>query len=64
MNGLMSRYRESLAQTPGPVMAKDIPNVRIDLRGLSAYARKRGVQPAELSEEERQRFLSEPCRHG
>lgn len=58
MNGLMKRYRESLARTPGPVLAKDIPDMRIDLRGLSAYAKERGVQPAELSDEEKRRFLS------
>ena len=62
MNGLMSRYRESLANTPGPVMAKDIPDVRIDLRGLSAYARERGVQPVDLSEAEKKRFLSDPMK--
>ena len=54
----MSRYRESLAATPGPIMAKDIPDVRIDLRGLSAYARERGVQPVELSDAEKARFLN------
>ena len=58
MNGLMKRYRESLARTPGPVLAKDIPDVRIDLRGLSTYAKERGVQPAELSDEEKRCFLS------
>ena len=62
MKETMSRYRESLAHTPGPIMAKDIPNVRIDLRGLSAYARERGVQPIDLSEEEKKRFLSEPVK--
>ena len=62
MNGLMERYRKSLRETPGPVMAKDIPDVRIDLRGLSAYARGRGVQPAALSDEEKARFISAPIK--
>ena len=58
MNGLMSRYRESLAQTPGPIMQSDLPSVVVDLRGISAYARERGVQPAQLSDEEKARFVS------
>lgn len=57
MNGLMSRYKKSLASTPGPVLSKDIPPVRIDLRGLSAYARERGVQPADLKDEEKSAFV-------
>ncbi len=58
MSGLMSRYRESLAQTPGPIMQDDLPRVIVDLRGISAYARERGVQPAQLSEEEKALFIS------
>lgn len=61
MSGLMDRYKKSLNETPGPVAAKDIPNVRIDLRGLSSYARERGVQPSMLSDQEKRRFLSTPA---
>ena len=57
MNGLMSRYKESLAETPGPIMERDLSDVVVDLRGISAYARERGVQPAQLSKEEQERFI-------
>ncbi len=57
MSGPMSRYRKSLAATPGPIMAADLPAVTVDLRGISAYARERGVQPSELTDDEKARFV-------
>lgn len=57
MSGLMQNYRESLANTPGPILLKDIPKMVIDYRGLIKYAREKGVQPAMLSEKEKQKFV-------
>ena len=57
MNGLMEKYRESLAATPGPVDLSECPKVKLDLRGMMAYAQERGVQPIDLSESEKARFI-------
>ncbi len=57
MNGLMQRYKESLRNTPGPVLLKDLPPLSIDYRGLVSYARSKGVQPGLLSEEEKASFI-------
>lgn len=59
MNGLMQRYRESLENTPGPILLKDLPPMMIDYRGLIKYANKKCVQPVELSEQEKKRFILE-----
>ena len=58
MSGLMQRYNESLEQTPGPVLPKDLPRITVDYRGLLAYARQKGVDPAALSEDEKNRFVT------
>lgn len=50
-------YRESLANTPGPSLLKDIPPMVIDYRGLIKYAREKGVQPVNLSEQEKEKFI-------
>ena len=60
MSGPMSRYRQIIDEIPDPISIDDIPDVKIDLRGLSAYARERGVQPVELSDEEQNMFYSVP----
>ena len=60
MNGRMERYRASLAETAGPVSLRDCPQVKMDLRGLMAYARERGVQPVDLSHDEKVRFVDVP----
>lgn len=60
MNGPMERYKASLQDTPGPISLKDCPHAKVDLRGLLAYARSAGVQPADLSDEEKRRFVNIP----
>ena len=57
MSGLMQRYNESLSQTPGPVLPKDLPRMTVDYRGLLAYAKQKGVEPAELTVEEKEQFI-------
>lgn len=59
MNGLMKKYRESLANTPGPVDKESIPKVRIDYKGLLKFAKEKGVTPADLSFEETLPFMTE-----
>ena len=57
MNGLMSRYRESLANTPKPIMPSQLANTKLDLKGLLAYAKAKNVSPASLTEAEKKRFV-------
>lgn len=57
MNGQMSRYKKSLATTPAPLSLSKCPKLKMDLSGLLKYAKIKGVQPAELSAEEKQRFV-------
>lgn len=59
MNGQMSRYKESLKNTPKPVMPSQFAGTRIDLKGLLAYAKSKSISPADLSEQEKERFVSE-----
>ncbi len=56
MNGLMNRYRESLKNTPKPIMPSQILKTHIDLKGLMSYAKSKNVSPADLSEAEKKRF--------
>ena len=60
MSGLMESYRASLQDTPGPISIRDCPKVKMDLRGLMAYAREKGVHTAELSDAEKLRFTDLP----
>ena len=59
MSGLMKKYKESLASTPGSVDKESIPKVRIDYKGLIKLAKEKGVTPAELSFEETLPFMTE-----
>ena len=43
MNGLMNRYRESLKNTPEPVLPSKINGKKIDLSGLIKYAKSKNV---------------------
>ncbi len=60
MNGPMldsnQRYQESLKNMLSPVFFSQLPKVKMDLRGLSQYAKEKGVRVAELTEEEKNRF--------
>lgn len=55
MNGPMldsnQRYQESLKNMLSPVFFSQLPKVKMNLRGLSRYAKEKGVRVAELSEE-------------
>lgn len=56
MNGQMKRYRESLNNTPDPILLSQIDK-KMDLRGLMEYAKKKGVKVADLSPEEKAVFV-------
>ena len=57
MNGQMKRYRESLAMMPEPIMLSQCPQIKIDLRGLMEYAKRKGKKVIELTEEEKKLFI-------
>ncbi|MCI8578028.1 MAG: hypothetical protein HFG64_11075 [Lachnospiraceae bacterium] len=59
MNGLMKKYRESLAQTPEPILLSQCPKIKLDLRGLMQYAKDKGVKVADLTEKEKVRFIKQ-----
>ena len=56
MTGQMKRYRESLKETPEPILLSQI-QTKMDLRGLMKYAKEKGKKVMELSEEERRAFI-------
>ena len=56
---IIKAYVESVMKTPGPPPNDEIPKVRIDYKGLLAYAEEKCVTPEELSFEETLPFLEE-----
>ena len=52
------KYYEMLAVMPDPTEAPPRPRVKVDLRGALAYARNKGIAPADLTEEEKQQFIT------
>lgn len=41
----------------GPIPARDLPKMRIDYKGLLAYAESKGVPVIELDENEKKQFV-------
>lgn len=63
MNGLMrkfnyEKYNEQLKSMPEPVMMSELPKVKLDLKGIREYARKKGISIASLTDEEKQLFIT------
>ena len=56
MTGQMKRYRESLKNTPEPILLSQI-DTKMDLRGLMTYAKENGKKVIELTEQERMTFV-------
>ena len=56
MTGQMKRYRESLKETPEPILLSQ-NQTKMDLRGLMKYAKEKAKKVMELSEEERRSFI-------
>lgn len=56
MSGQMQKYKDSLNNTSGPILMKDMPSVSIDYRGLLAYSKEKGVEPVCLTKEEKDSF--------
>ncbi|MCR4656710.1 MAG: hypothetical protein K5770_10840 [Lachnospiraceae bacterium] len=60
MIGLMmnyKKYKDLLANMEQPVMRENIPDIKIDLPAMVAYAKRKGVTVPELTEEEKAKFI-------
>ena len=62
MSGLMRKfnyeeYYKQLEAMPDPIMASDLPKVKLNLKEIRNYAKKKGVSIASLSESEKQLFI-------
>lgn len=60
MNGQMQnskRYEESLKRMQQPVLPSQLPRVKMDLAGLSRYAKAKGVSLSELTDQEKSKFI-------
>ena len=57
MYGQMKKYRESLNNTPEPIMPSQLPQISLDLRGMMEYAKGLGKKVIELTEAEKQMFV-------
>lgn len=51
------RYQESLSKMSQPIMPSQLPKIKMDLAGMSNYAKKKGVSLHELSAQEKKRFM-------
>lgn len=47
---------ESVKSMPQPVPFSQLPNVKMDFRGILRYAKERGLDSNELSMEEREKY--------
>ena len=56
MTEQMTKYKESLRHMPEPIMLSQIQR-KVDLRGLMNYAKEKGIKVAQLTNEEKNRFL-------
>lgn len=58
MNGQMMNYKISLNTSARPILPSELPKVRIDYKGLLNYAKQKGVQVIELTDAEKNQFVS------
>ena len=57
MNGLMNKYKESLKNTPKPVMPSEVPKLKMALNELLAYSKLKNVSPIDLTDDEKEKFI-------
>lgn len=62
MNGQMrkfdyARYFKQLETMPEPIMASELPKVKLNLKGVRQYARDKGVSIASLTDDEKKLFI-------
>ena len=52
------KYNTVLQSMPAPILASQLPDVKINLTGLISYAHEKGVKVGDLSDEEKNRFIN------
>jgi hypothetical protein len=52
-------YYKQLETMQQPIMASELPKIKLNLRGIRDYARNRGVSVASLTDEEKKLFIKE-----
>lgn len=60
MNGVqmsLKKYRQTVEHMAPPIMPSELPKIKMDISGMTAYAKKVGKQLNELTKEERNRFI-------
>ena len=57
MNGQMKRYKESLKNTPKPILPSQLQRTKLDLKGLLVYAKSKNMSPALLTDSEKAEYL-------
>lgn len=56
MNGQMKNYSDYMEQSYNPIDVNSLPYF-FDMRGMREYAKQKGVPMAELTQEEKEKFL-------
>ncbi|NLG03197.1 MAG: hypothetical protein GX567_05150 [Clostridia bacterium] len=51
------KYEMSLERMMEPILPSQLPKIKMDLAGLSRYAKEKGISLSELTDEEKGRFL-------
>lgn len=51
------KYQESINKIPEPIMSSQLPKIKIDLAGMSHYAKEKGVSLNDLSAKEKKKFI-------
>lgn len=51
------KYLESLKTMSAPVPFKDLPKVKFDFQAILKFAEEKGVNPNDLTMEEREQFV-------
>ena len=59
LRSCLKKYNEQLKTMPDPIMASELPKVKLDLKGIRDYARSKGVSIASLSNEEKRLFIAQ-----
>ena len=60
MTGLMKNYKETLKDTPQPILLSQIKN-SIALKAIFSYAKANNMKVSELSETDKKKFVRARC---
>ena len=57
MKNYKNYYKQLETMDLNPVSAKDLPHVKLDIRGAISYAKEMGMEVCELSDDEKHKFI-------